>query len=63
MDPYCDSCINKILTTDRMYEILQAENIDVNLIWRKNPKEVLNADLSISKENQYVTNNVNIITK
>ena len=57
-----NSCINKILTTDRMYEILQAENIDVNLIWRKNPKEVLNADLSISKENQYVTNNVNIIT-
>ena len=46
-----------------MYEILQAENIDVNLIWRKNPKEVLNADLSISKENQYVTNNVNIINE
>ena len=63
VDPYCDSCINKILTTDRMYEILQAENIDVNLIWRKNPKEVLNADLSISKENQYVTNNVNIINE
>ena len=63
VDPYCDSCINKILTTDRMYEILQAENIGVNLIWRKNPKEVLNANLSISKENQYVTNNVNIINE
>ncbi len=63
IDPYCDSCNDKFVTVERMYNILQKEKIGVNVIWKRTPKDSLVKAVAIPKSNQYVTECIQIMNE
>lgn len=52
LDPYCDSCIEKLETVEHAYGIFKGLSIEVAILWRQVPKDKVMAD--IPKESQYV---------
>ncbi|MEG0692196.1 MAG: hypothetical protein RR444_03850 [Oscillospiraceae bacterium] len=59
IDPYCNSCIEKLKTVEHAYGIFKELSIEVAVLWRQIPKD--KAMANIPKENQYVVEEYGIV--
>ena len=63
IDPNCESCIEKFPVVERLTEIMQGENIEIDILWRQEPKKTLVDTLDISKDKQYRTGSIKVLNE
>lgn len=59
----CESCIEKFPVVERLTEIMQGENIEIDILWRQEPKKTLVDTLDISKDKQYRTGSIKVLNE
>lgn len=63
IDPYCESCLDKIVISERMYNIFKDENIEIKIIWRNRPQDSFINKIDILKDNQYITKQIDLLNE
>lgn len=62
IDPYCDSCIEKISIIERLYNILEGD-IEINILWNQKPKTEISDKVNIPETNQYIADQIELLNE
>lgn len=59
IDPYCESCLKSFVMAKRMDDVL-GKYLDIFIIWRQNPNSDIIKKIGVSKEKQFIVDNMQI---